>query len=156
MKKLTTKQRLIKFLTPILYPAVRMYWKVFKPETQGVKVIISYKNLFLSIRHTYGRKKWNFPGGKIEKNERPEEAATREVLEETGLKINKLRFVDKIVSTSEGKIDNIFIFHAEADNDKVVIDPFEIEEFCWFENSQILDFGPISKQIWSTFNSYLI
>jgi 8-oxo-dGTP diphosphatase len=34
--------------------------------------------------------KWNAPGGKSEPGETPEECATREVLEETGLRVSKL------------------------------------------------------------------
>ena len=44
------------------------------------------------------QKKWNcwvFPGGKIEKGETPEEAAKREVWEETNLEVENLEIVGK-------------------------------------------------------------
>jgi 8-oxo-dGTP pyrophosphatase MutT (NUDIX family) len=40
--------------------------------------------LFLLIRDSYG--KWGFPKGHLERGERPETAALREVMEETGLR----------------------------------------------------------------------
>lgn len=48
-----------------------------------VRVIIQNdKGEFLLVKDKWG---WNFPGGKIEPNESPEEAAKREVFEETNL-----------------------------------------------------------------------
>jgi 8-oxo-dGTP diphosphatase len=37
--------------------------------------------------------KWNLPGGRIEANERPGQAATRELIEETGLAIEQMNYV---------------------------------------------------------------
>lgn len=81
---LNAKQKVIKFLTPILLPIVRLYWRIFKPKTFGVKVIVENNDKFLLIRNSYGRKRWTFPGGKIENNEEPKDAAFREVKEEVG------------------------------------------------------------------------
>jgi len=40
----------------------------------------------------FGEGKWNAPGGKLVAGETPEDGTKREILEETGLKISKLRF----------------------------------------------------------------
>ena len=39
----------------------------------------------LLVHHTYGRLNWELPGGLVEPNERPDAAALRELVEETGL-----------------------------------------------------------------------
>lgn len=46
--------------------------------------------LLLKEKGRFGEGFWNAPGGKIESGETPEQAAKREVLEETGLRISKL------------------------------------------------------------------
>jgi 8-oxo-dGTP diphosphatase len=40
----------------------------------------------LLVRHTYGRRNWELPGGVGEAGESPEETASRELLEETSLR----------------------------------------------------------------------
>ena len=40
----------------------------------------------LLVHHTYGPLNWEIPGGLVEPDEAPHEAATRELLEETGLR----------------------------------------------------------------------
>jgi ADP-ribose pyrophosphatase YjhB (NUDIX family) len=40
----------------------------------------------LLVRHTYGRLNWELPGGLAEAGETPDETASRELLEETGLR----------------------------------------------------------------------
>ena len=61
-------------------------------ETSAGGVVFRLDNgrpLYLLIRDAYGD--WGFPKGHVEKGERPESAAIREVLEETGLPSLTLR-----------------------------------------------------------------
>ena len=59
----------------------------------GIGVIIqkSYKVLIGERIGSHGAGTWSFPGGHLERNENPEDTGKREVLEETGLKIDNLR-----------------------------------------------------------------
>lgn len=67
--------------------------------------------------HISSRGEWTLPGGGIEFGEHPEEAAVREVLEETGfeVKLTGLAHVDSIVfNVTEGKMHAIrFIYRAK-------------------------------------------
>lgn len=64
------------------------------PET--VRAVLCYINkeneylLLLKSRGRFGEGFWNAPGGKIEPGEKPEDAAKREVFEETGLRVVEL------------------------------------------------------------------
>lgn len=64
-----------------------------------VAAIIVKDNKIFVTQRGYGDFKggWEFPGGKIEKNETPEEALKREILEELNVHIN----VDKYIYTVE-------------------------------------------------------
>ncbi|WP_147532697.1 RNA deprotection pyrophosphohydrolase [Bacillus marasmi] len=54
----------------------------FEQSSGHVIVICSYSDKWLLTSHK--ERGWEFPGGKIEKGETPEQAAVREVFEETG------------------------------------------------------------------------
>ena len=56
----------------------------------------------------FGKGKWNGPGGKINQGEAPEEAARREVKEETTLKIKKIE--------PQGIIEFVFPHKIESSN----------------------------------------
>ena len=61
-------------------------------ETSAGGVVVRFESgrpLYLLIRDAHGN--WGFPKGHVEKGERPESAAIREVLEETGLPSLTLR-----------------------------------------------------------------
>lgn len=58
-----------------------------------VRVLISKDNYFLIIKERRDGMQWNFPGGKVEKNETLTKACQREVFEETNLKLKKLNYL---------------------------------------------------------------
>jgi len=109
---MTTKQKIIKFLTPVIFPLLRFYWWLFRPMEYGVKVIVRSGNQILAVRNSYGWKRWTFPGGKIDKGESPIDAAKREVNEETGINVFSIIQIGKFESRAEHKRDNIFVFLA--------------------------------------------
>jgi len=62
----------------------------------------------------FGEGKWNAPGGKIRFAETPEKAAVREVREETGLEVTKLKNVGLLNFMEEkGKVFSVHIFVTE-------------------------------------------
>lgn len=65
----------------------------------GVMLIIK-NGLILAVSRGVGSTKWALVGGKAEPGETPEEAAKRETLEETGIKVHKC---EKIYSRIEPK-----------------------------------------------------
>jgi 8-oxo-dGTP diphosphatase len=53
---------------------------------------------------------WEFPGGKIEIGETPEQAAVRECLEETGVQVESLfRYPEQTQDYSHGSVHLIFV-----------------------------------------------
>ena len=63
-----------------------------------VAAIIVDKDRILATQRGYGEFKdgWEFPGGKIEEGEEPEEAIVREIQEELDTEIEFLKFLDTV------------------------------------------------------------
>lgn len=76
----------------------------------GVKVLIKQYDKYLFLRRSatfqQGAQKWDIPGGKIEPEEALQYALTREVVEETGLKLEQ---IDKLLAAQD-----IFVSNADV------------------------------------------
>lgn len=83
----------------------------------GASIICRNENRFLLVKRGKEPLKGSlaFPGGGVEAGESAEQAAQRELMEETGLSCNRLRLVDTIDLSQEGlygKVYNLSIFRA--------------------------------------------
>lgn len=60
--------------------------------------IIHHDDKILACQRSYGSMKdgWEFPGGKIEENETPEETCRREIAEELGAKLGVMWYLDTV------------------------------------------------------------
>lgn len=99
---------------------------------QGVSVIgRDLDGQILLVRHSYGPKGWYFPGGGIRRNETPEDAARRELAEETGCGIEGLRLVGTMDEPLSGSPHTAHIFEGLVD-DMPQADGREIVEARFF------------------------
>jgi len=135
-----------------LFPVARLYWRVAKPKTFGVKVVIRNADKILLIRHSYQPHFWSFPGGSIKTSERPYDAAVRELREELQIALLDLREVGRVESTSEGKHDTITVFSARTE-DSPMVDEVELIEMRWFSHTNLPNLGPTVRKILSCYNS---
>ncbi len=94
-----------RLLLAAIHPARKIYWRVFRPKTAGVKVAIRQAATgdILLVRHSYGGGSWMLPGGATERGETPEHAAAREIREELGLHIGQLSLLACYESSNEGE-----------------------------------------------------
>ena len=120
------------FLAP-LYRAQRLVWRLLRPRTRGVKVMLfNPAGELLLVRHTYGDTSlFLLPGGGVRPFEAPEQAAVREVGEELGCGVERLSLVSVHAASHEGKRDTVFLFRARLAGE-VRIDEVEIAEARFF------------------------
>jgi 8-oxo-dGTP pyrophosphatase MutT (NUDIX family) len=113
----------------ILYVLQKSAWRVFRPRTRGVKVMLFNANSELVlIRNTYGRSDhFVLPGGGVRPFENPAVAAAREVEEELGLAVSELKLRSRHSSSFEGKRDEIHLFEAVVEG-APELDQFEVKE----------------------------
>lgn len=146
-QKLTTKEWLIQTVTPVVLPLVKLYWFVFRPHTEGVKVVLRNENgEFLFVRHAYGSGDWMFPGGGIEARETPKQTVRREMREELAVDISELQVHDSFVSTREYKRDHITVCSGGVLED-IQTSPFEIADIRWFAADDLPELRPVTKEV---------
>lgn len=124
----------------------------------GIMILKSEKVL-LGKRHDdpvkassllHGEGTWTMPGGKLHFQEGLKEAAAREVLEETGIKIKNL----EVISVSNDVVyDNHFVtigfLCTDFEDEPQVMEPDEITEWKWFDLDNLPSpiFSPSEKII---------
>lgn len=133
----------------------RIYWYVFKPIYRGSKIVLTYEQEVLLIRHNYGGDFWGFPGGKLNKNEEPEQAVKRELREELSMTADGVYYVGSFYRDDEYKKDTVYCFWSEVEDKTFTIDPVEIAEAKWFPKSHLPKLGPNAQKIYDCYLSYV-
>lgn len=128
---------------------------LIKPElsiatTEVVVCFIECRRAFLFLKRSDLEEypgSWCAPGGKVEPGEDPLSAAHRELLEETGLKVQDLRFVKKVFvqyCSKEAKGYDLYVFHASLND---LITPtlnHEHTDYRWMEVEEAKTYPLIS------------
>jgi 8-oxo-dGTP pyrophosphatase MutT (NUDIX family) len=128
-------------------PFAQLWWRIRRPTTFGVKALVRHPDgRFLVVRHSYAdTRRWSLPGGGYKPaRETPELAAAREVHEELGLRVEQCVVLDTVLTTLEGKRDNLTILTATALTDDLKLSP-EIAEARWITDLADLGSAPVSR-----------
>ena len=107
----------------------------FKPKFEVASVFILNDNEFLMIKSSKNKPTadmWGVPAGKLEKGESINDAAKRELFEETGIKIKDIKYF-KTVYVRYPEFD--FIYHMHQANIPIkitpILNPEEHIDFKW-------------------------
>lgn len=79
---------------------------------------------------------WEFPGGKVERGESPEQALIREIQEELNLKIRVGRFVGEIEHQYPTKVIRLRVYWAESPHGEIQL--LEHDDAKWVLPQEIL------------------
>ena len=93
---------------------LRRYWRrLARPQLRGVTVFLrDPSGQVLFVRHAYGADVWALPGGGIARGEEPVAAAQREMAEELGVTLGKLRSLGTLEETLSGAPHVAFLYAA--------------------------------------------
>jgi 8-oxo-dGTP pyrophosphatase MutT (NUDIX family) len=117
-------------LLRLLRPLVPIDWG-------GVKCVLTDGDRVLLVRHTYGSRQWDLPGGGRHRGERSIDAARREMHEELGLEIDDWRALGRLRARIERHRQTIDIYGAELSSPTLRLDLGELQIAAWFERDRL-------------------
>jgi ADP-ribose pyrophosphatase YjhB (NUDIX family) len=116
----------------VAYAGLRTYWFVVRPHVVGVKCILTHGGDVLLVRHTYGNRAWDLPGGTVRRHEVPRHAAEREMHEELGRRIEDWTSLGELFVNTNHHDDNLHLFQAHVPDRKLDLNLTELAEADWF------------------------
>lgn len=96
------------------------------------------RGLVLLVRHSYGERNWELPGGGAEAHESAEDAARREAREEVGIELEVERLTGVYWEPGAAWANGVildahhFTFRARGTGSPHIADPSEITDLGWF------------------------
>jgi 8-oxo-dGTP diphosphatase len=127
----------------VAYRVLQVVWFVRRPEKNGVKCLVTTDDQVLLVRHTYGRRSWDLPGGAVKRGEPPLDAARREMEEELGLGSAAWTAIGQLLGSVDHRRDTIYLFRAEVGAPALTVDLGELAAVQWFERTELpADLGP--------------
>ena len=119
------------------YTVLRTYWFIRRPKLSGVKCVLTDGDEVLLVRHTYGPRAWDLPGGAIKRGESPVNAARREMNEELGISIDDWRALGAVRVIVDHRRDLVHCFQADSPGRELTVDQGEIAEVGWFSRQRL-------------------
>ena len=103
----------------------------------GVIVFNNGKILLGMRKNSHGNHTWNFPGGHLEFNEEIIDCAKREVLEETGLKIQNPTIIGQVTNDifieEKKHYITIFVMGTSDNSEPKIMEPEKCDGWSWFD-----------------------
>ncbi|GGC31992.1 hypothetical protein GCM10011371_19310 [Novosphingobium marinum] len=93
----------------------KVWWRLARPRIEGTRVVaLDEAGRVLLVRHSYGSAAWMLPGGGLGRGEDIVAAATRELVEETGVALSCGRHVDTYEVRLHGARNTVHIVTGTA------------------------------------------
>lgn len=121
----------------VAYRGLRVYWFLLRPSTSGVKCVLTDRGRVLLVRHTYGDRRWDLPGGTLRHGEDPERAVRREMAEELGLELGELVSLGSLQIRVDHRNDRLHCFQAELREPALTLELAELSAAQWFSREQL-------------------
>ena len=106
-------------------------------EKDGKYLLIKRSKIKRGLPNVYHPSYWDIPGGSVEENELPREAALREAIEEVNqkLRINKIIHEDSQFDASKDTVFTRLVYAGEILEERdFILDPEEHTDFKWISS----------------------
>jgi 8-oxo-dGTP pyrophosphatase MutT (NUDIX family) len=104
---------------------------VWPPRGQGAKGLLVCDGEVLLVRHTYGPRRWELPGGGVKRGEDPLAALRRELDEELGLAVSTAVAMAMQYGPGRRHRHRTHVYRVDIPARHVRADPVEIAEARW-------------------------
>ena len=125
--------RLRRLAYRMAHTALRGYWFVRRPRVEGVKCVVTTGDQVLLVRHTYGPRNWDLPGGTVKRREDPLATARREMREELGIDVDDWVSLGQVLSHDYHRRDAMHCYRTELRDRPLTFDQGEIAAAGWFD-----------------------
>lgn len=112
-----------------------------KPAIAAAVIVKDGRVLLVRRRVSEGSLSWQFPAGAVEAGESAEDAAVRETLEETALKVRAVELLGERVHPATGR-EMSYTACAVLDGEAVIGDAEEIDAVEWCRHGQLAEYVP--------------
>jgi 8-oxo-dGTP pyrophosphatase MutT (NUDIX family) len=131
----------------VAYHLLRVAWLLSGIEREGVKCLLSDGDRVLLVRHTYGPRGWDLPGGALKRGEPPARAAHREMHEELGIDDDGWTELGLVEARNDRRRGRIHLFGTEVRAPNLRLDHGELDVAEWFERDRLPALVPLSASI---------
>lgn len=110
-------------------------------ENNGQYLLIKRSKIKRGLPNVYPSY-WDIPGGTVEENELPREAALREAMEEVNqkIRIDKIIHEDSQFDTSKNTVFTRLVYEARIIEQRdILLDPEEHTDFIWLSSLEDLE-----------------
>ena len=110
-------------------------------EKDGKYLLIKRSKIKRGLPNVYPSY-WDIPGGSVEENELPREAALREAMEEVNqkLRINKIIHEDSQFDASKDTVFTRLVYAGEILEERdFILDPEEHTDFKWISSLKVIE-----------------
>ncbi len=110
-------------------------------------IILNQKGEILIIRRTKSNDVepglWDIPGGTLEQGEDPAMGVKRELKEETGLEVGRLKIINQLSSVDKKKNKQFvrLIFNSDDVDGEIILSPDEHDEYKWIKLEEISNYN---------------
>lgn len=114
-----------------------------------VGAVIVREDKILCAKRGYGKQKdkWEFPGGKVEKDETPEEALKREIKEELDIDIEVQKYIASDVFSYPEITINLSLFYCKIISGAIHDEEHSLLKWCTKEEMKKLDWSEADKEM---------